>query len=342
MRITNNKNIKTMEQKDIDIYEILKGMPDGTPLYTPMCGNVEFTSVAADKEKSGAIWTEDKNGEYPFDKNGRLMEGGEVMLFPSKEMRDWSKFFKKGDVLVSNDSDSHIIFKGFSKNDYTTFEGKHWISVSKKRHVSCLKTQNVQDYHIEDNKDSAQTYINAIEKFCGGKLNRETLEIEKPAFKIGKLYVFKDEDGNVTVIGKFIGKNESDGTLVFGKQYEIETEHFIANETFYLNRSLHDELREATEDEAELFNKHYSIWIEKEKEAMAQPDFKPFDKVLVRNEERSKWQPAFFVRDLGEEVIFRFKVLPIQSGRVVTVSHCIPFEGNENIAFTDYDENLPL
>lgn len=29
-----------MEQKDIDIYEILKGMPDGTPLYTPMCGNL--------------------------------------------------------------------------------------------------------------------------------------------------------------------------------------------------------------------------------------------------------------------------------------------------------------
>lgn len=28
VRIENNKNIQTMEQKDIDIYEILKGMPD--------------------------------------------------------------------------------------------------------------------------------------------------------------------------------------------------------------------------------------------------------------------------------------------------------------------------
>lgn len=52
-----------MEQKDIDIYEILKGMPDGTPLYTTLCGNVEFTSVAADKEKSEAIWNE------PSDRN---------------------------------------------------------------------------------------------------------------------------------------------------------------------------------------------------------------------------------------------------------------------------------
>ena len=342
MRITNNKNIKTMEQKDIDIYEILKDVPKGTEFYTPLCGIVELTSVKEDKEKSEAIWTENKNnGTYTFDKHGKWMKGGEALLFPSKEMRDWSKFFKKGDVLVSNDSDSHIIFKGFSKNDYTTFEGKHWISVSKKRHVSCLKTQNVQDYHIEDNKDSAQTYINAIEKFCGGKLNRETLKIEKLAFEIGKLYVFdeEDEDGNVTVIGELIGKYESEDTLTFGNQYEIENEKFVTDQAFDLRISVHEELREATENEIELFEKHYSIW---EKGAKEQPDFKPFDKVLVRNEERSKWQPAFFVRDLGEEVIFRFKVLPIQSGRVVTVSHCIPFEGNENIAFTDYDENLPF
>ena len=333
-----------MEQKDFDIYEILKGMPDGTPLYTTLCGNVEFTSVAADKEKSEAIWIEDKNEKYAFDKNGKWMKEGEVLLFPSKEMRDWSKFFKKGDVLVSNDNDCHIIFKGFSKNDYTTFEGEHWICVSKKRHVSCLKMQNVQDYHIEDNKDSAQTYINAIEKFCGGKLNRETLEIEKPeklAFEIGKLYVFdeEDEDGNVTVIGELIGKNESEDTLRFGNQYEIENENFVTDQAFDLRISVHEELREATEDEIELFEKHYSIW---EKGAKEQPEFKPFDKVLVRNEERSKWQPAFFVRDRGEETIFKYKVLSIQSGRVEDFHHCIPFEGNENIAFTDYDENLPL
>ena len=88
-----------MEQKDFDIYEILKGVPDGTPLYSPLCGNVEFTSVEADKDKSRAICTENKNVDYSFDKHGKWMKGGEALLFPSKEMRDWSKFFKKGDVL---------------------------------------------------------------------------------------------------------------------------------------------------------------------------------------------------------------------------------------------------
>lgn len=344
-KTTNNKKYSVMEQKDIDIYEILKGMPDGTPLYTPMCGNVEFTSVAADKEKSRAIWTENENGSYSFDKHGKWMKGGEALLFPSKEMRDWNKFaWKKGDVLVSNDSDSHIIFKGFSKDDYTTFEGKHWISVSKKRHISYLNMQETQGYHIED-KDAAQTYINAIEERLGGKLNLETLEIEKskkPAFEIGKLYVFdeEDEDGNVTVIGELIGKYESNDMLRFGNQYEIETEKLVTDQAFDLNISLHEELREATENEIELFEKHYSIWTEKE--AREHPDFKPFDKVLVRIGKRRKWQPAFFICDRGEE-IYRYKVLSIQSGTVTDFPHCIPFEGNENIAFTDCDiESLPI
>lgn len=322
-----------MEQKDI--YEILKGMPDGTPLYTPMCGNVEFTSVEADKEKSRAIWTENENGSYSFDKHGKWMKGGEALLFPSKEMRDWNKFaWKKGDVLVSNDSDSHIIFKGFSKDDYTTFEGKHWISVSKKRHISYLNMQETQGYHIED-KDAAQTYINAIEERLGGKLNLETLEIEKPkkpAFEIGKLYVFneEDEDGEITIIGKLIGKNESEDTLTFGNQYEIENEKFVTDQAFDLRISVHEELREATWGEATVFQRACILWEKSKKQQV----FKPFDKVLVRSGNNCSWLPAFFVRDRGEDFAWRFNVLPIHSGHAGDFASCIPFEGNEHLAFT--------
>ena len=195
--------------------------------------------------------------------------------------------------------------------------------------------------------DEAKTYINTIEKFLGGKLNRETLEIEKPAkptFEIGKLYVFNedDEDGELTIIGELIAKNESEDTLTFGNQYEIENEKFVTDQTFDLRISVNKELREATENEVELFNKHYAIW-KKEKEAKEQPAFKVFDKVLVRNGKRFKWQPAFFVRDRGEEAIYRYKVLLIEKGKVGDFTSCIPYEGHENIAFTDYDiENLPF
>ena len=84
-----------MEQKDIDIYEILKNEEYGTELYTPKCGRVWHSGMANDKDSAKAIWTEDEAGrEHFFDKNGKIYKEGEILLFPSKQMRDWSKFFK--------------------------------------------------------------------------------------------------------------------------------------------------------------------------------------------------------------------------------------------------------
>ena len=430
-----------MEQKDIDIYEILKNEEYGTELYTPKCGNVWHSGMANDKDSAKAIWTEDEAGrEHFFDKNGKIYKEGEILLFPSKEMRDWSKFFKKGDVLVHRNGDIHVIFEGFKDNRYTRFKGKHYLW------KECFEDYNKEVSEMitftfrKASDDEAQIYINTIEKFLGGKLNRETLEIEKPqpefkdgdvlfvkckgsafieifnysknngdlydhasldtttheldisgeykifkenimeirlateeekkqffsaiakkgkawdaekkqivdlkpAFEIGKLYVFndEDEDGKVAVIGKVIGKNESDGTLTFGEQYDIENEHFVTNETFYLNISLHKELREATELEAELFAKHRSIRLKEEKEAREQPDFKTFDKVLVRDGKEYEWLPALFVRDRGEGANYRYKVLSLRSGKPAEFACCIPYEGNENIIFTDHNiDNLPF
>lgn len=422
-----------MEQKDIDIYEILKDEEYGTELYTPICGKVWHSGMANDKDSAKAIWTEDKDGrEHFFDKNGKIDKEGEPLLFPSKEMRDWSKFFKKGDVLVHRKGDIHVIFEGFKDNRYTRFKGKHYLW------KECFEDYNKEVSEMitftfrKASDDEAQTYINTIEKFLGGKLNRETLEIEKPqpefkdgdivvaeednyydkvifiaaikdtivskalinvryedyevhyneyrfghnrslrlatdsekqqffdalakkgkrwdvdkkqivdlkpAFEIGKLYVFneQDEDGELAIIGKLIVKNERRDTLTFGDQYEIETEKFVTGQAFDLRISLHDELREATENEVELFNKHYAIWEKKEKEAMEQPDFKPFDKVLVRCGKGFKWLPAFFVRDRGEDFASRYNVLPLHCGKTADFTSCIPYEGNENFAFTDYD-----
>ena len=337
-----------MEQKDFDIHEILKGVHAGTKLYTKMCGYVELTYIALNKESKAAILVKNKTGEYTFNKNGRFAEGGEVMIFPSKEMRDWSKFFKKGDVLVHRNGDVHIIFEGFTGDCYTRFKGKHYLWKEFFEDYSKEKSEMITSLFNKVSDDEAQTYINTIEKFLGGKLNLETLEIEKPeklTFEIGKLYVFdeEDEDGDVAVIGNLIGKDESNDTLTFGNQYEIETEKFVTDQAFDLRISVHDELREATENEVELFSKHYSIWQEKEKKAMEQPDFKPFDKVLVRSGRGFNWYPALFVRDCGENSARRYTALPIHIGTAADFTQCIPYEGHENFAFTDYDiENLPF
>ena len=429
VRIANNKNIQTMEQKDIDIYEILKDEERGTELYTPKCGRVWFSGMANDKDSAKAIWTEDEAGrEHFFDKNGKIYKEGEILLFPSKEMRDWSKFFKKGDVLVHRDDDIHVIFEGFKDNRYTMFKSKHYLWRECFEDYSKEQSEMVTFTFRKVSDDEAKTYINTIEKFLGGKLNRETLEIEKPqpefkdgdivvaeednyydkvifiaaikddivskalinvryedyevhyneyrfgrnrslrlateeekqqlfsalakegkawdadkkmivnlkpAFEIGKLYVFReeDEDGELTIIGELIDKNESEDTLTFGNQYEIENEKFVTDQTFDLRISVNKELREATENEVELFNKHYDIW----KNGKEQPAFKTFDKVLVRCGKGFKWLPAFFVRDRGEDFASRYNVLPLHSGKTADFTQCIPYEGHENFAFTDYD-----
>ena len=426
-RKANNKNIQTMEQKGIDIYEILKDVECGTELYTPMCGNVELRYLQDNKEAAEAIITNTNDGsEYTFNKNGKYVEEGEVLLFPSKEMRDWSKFFKKGDVLeFAGDKgvQGTCTFEKFEDETKTRFLGRF---VKEKE---CLYYKRASSFRTADwvKSDDPAGYIRFVEERLGGKLNRETLEIEKtkpefkdgdivalvvrkcthiaifqsrqeayigfhavlcqndellleepfredvgdielrlatdsekqqlfdalakkgkrwnsekkqivdlkPAFEIGKLYVFNedDEDGELTIIGKLIGKNESEDTLTFGEQYEIENEKFVTDQTFDLRISVNKELREATENEVELFNKHYDIW----KNGKEQPAFKTFDKVLVRCGKGFKWLPAFFVRDRGEDFASRYNVLPLHSGKTADFTSCIPYEGHENFAFTDYD-----
>lgn len=323
-----------MEQKDIDIYEILKDEERGAELYTPICGRVWHSGIANDKDSAKAIWTEDEDGrEHFFDKNGKVSKEGEVLLFPSKEMRDWSKFFKKGDVLVSKDREAHIIFEKFEDDAFTKFRGKHYLwNECYNEEVFQMKTSVFE----KDSDDDAQTYINNINKCFGGKLNRETLEIEKPAkptFEIGKLYVFneEDEDGELTIIGKLIDKNESEDTLTFGNQYEIENEKFVTDQTFDLRISVHEELREATEGEYCTFKETYTLWQKKPRKPMDKPAFKTFDKVLVRDGDYDKWNPAIFIECLSGG---QFSAFSITDGNSYSFNHCIPFEGHEYLAGT--------
>lgn len=335
-----------MKQKDFDIYEILNCKTEGTSLYTPMCGKVEFRYLQDNKEAAEAIVTNTNNGaEYTFNKNGKYVEEGEVLLFPSDKMRDWSKLaWKKGDVLVSNDRSAHIIFEKFTDYTYTKFAGKHYCSKDGKKGYYYVRECNnaITECFGSETEDDAKTYISAIEKREGGKLNRETLDIEKPkkpVFELGNLYVFneEDEDGELTIIGKLIGKNESEDTLTFGNQYEIENEKFVTDQAFDLRISVHEELREATEDEAVTFQEACTLWEKSKEQGEEQPAFKPFDKVLVRNGKRCNWLPAFFVRDRGESIAWRYKVLLIHSGKSADFISCITFEGNEHLAFTDND-----
>lgn len=63
--------------------------------------------------------------------------------------------------------------------------------------------------------------------------------------------------------------------------------------------------------------------------------FKPFDKVLVRNEDNEVWIPQMFLM-LDDEFISTDKRYRVIDGKCGTAyKQCLPYEGNEDMAFTD-------
>lgn len=300
-----------MEAK-INIAEILKDKPLLLKFYSTTFGRITFNGVHKGKVY---FFSEDTN-VHSVKQNGKMYDGGECIIFPSKEMRDWEKFsWKKGDVLVSNDSDSHIIFKGFSKNDYTTFEGKHWISESKKRHVSCLQMHDVQDYHIEDNKDSGQTYINAIEERLGGKLNRETLEVEKPQpeFKDGDIVtaVFTDGDEMICVFKEKIEQDYMGYCGFFSKgKHEANVYMDLGDYCICNDSPICKEIRLATEEEKqqlfEALAKEGKTWDAEKKQIvdLQKYEFNVFDWCLIQVSRNDVWHLAQYASKYEDRYYF--------------------------------------
>lgn len=340
-----------METK-INIAEILKEKPQGTKLYDLLYNiDVELDTISTTDTETVAWCTNETDNNTTchrgYSEFGTVRGGlnGLQILLPSKEMRDWSKFaWKKGDVLVNKDGDVYIIFERFADDTYCSFVGKYYLWKENNDTEHFYKNERLLTSDFQKaGKDAAQTYISTIEERLSGKLNRETLEVEKPkkkpVFELGNLYVFNEEDenGELTIIGKLIGKNESEDTLTFGNQYEIENEKFVTDQAFDLRISIHEELREATEGEAITFQEAYTIWEKSKKQGKEQPPFKPFDKVLVRCGKGEQWLPAFFVRVHEGFPDWECTVFLICSGKVSYFSDCIQFEGNEHLLGTTKD-----
>ncbi|WP_218419723.1 hypothetical protein [Segatella copri] len=192
-----------METK-INVAEILKDKPKGTKLYSSIFGKVTYVTICLENIK--VLCPELYEGcERYFYNDGRFHSVGELVLFPSKEMRDWSKFaWKKGDILVNKDAKVHIIFDGFDDDTYKNFHGQYYLWEEGGSIVSFEEDENymqTSDFN-KANKEDAQEYIHKIEKELGGKFNMETLEIEKPQpeFKDGDIVTCKMTHGSSSII----------------------------------------------------------------------------------------------------------------------------------------------
>lgn len=316
----------------IDIVEILKDKPKGTKLYSSACGKCKLEEVD-DKSFKISFYNSKfgfmNGGEGYLDKNGKLYDDGECVVFPSKEMRDWRKFaWKKGDVLVSKDRNVHIIFEKFEDDAYTKFRGKHYLWEEGGSMVSFEENEyymQTSDFN-KANKEDAQEYIHKIEKILGGKLNRETLEIEKaqPEFKDGDIVALMVR--KCTHIAIFQSRQE---TYIGFHAVLCNNEQLLLEEPFREDDG-DIELRPATDSEKQqLFDalaKEGKAWDSDKKQIVDLPkkcEFKPFDNVLCRNSKDDTWEADFFARLTRKEIDYT------QSGKYLCVGdlwmYCIPY-----------------
>lgn len=307
-----------METK-IDIAAILKDKPKNTKLYSPLFGYVYFLGV-----EYGIIKVTHCGKLVIFFGDGRYYNypESEPLLFPSKEMRDWSKFaWERGDVLI-NDAGYKIFFDKWENDDYTRFFG------SVKVHY-----YDTEDYTLAS-KEEAQEFIKSIEKTYGGKLNLKTLEIEKqPEFKDGDI-AFADYGNRqyVFIVSGETGLSEGYNSSIYLDLSSPTSS--MASRTSFFKKDL-CELRLATEEEKkQLFSalaKKGKTWdIEKKMIVDVKPKWtpKPFDKVLVRDSKSSEWRANLFSYKKVNEPYYC-----VYAGW----NYCIPYEGNEHLLGTTKD-----
>lgn len=310
------------------IAEILKDKPEGTKLWTDMFGSVTLYVVT---DACDAFQVKHHNKEPWFDKDGKLYKEGVLCIYPSKSMRSWHKFaWKKGDVLVSNDGKREVLFKTWVNDSYTKFVGLHCLINNDNEEVEYdngTTVFNTNDFKGIEAEDVAQTYISTIEGRCGGKINRETLEIEKaqPEFKDGDIV---SEEGNrnyCSAIG--VLKKDEQGCFMFDT-------FLTKDKVCYNSEYIYLPIRLATEEEKkQLFSaleKEGKVW-DAEKKAIVDlkpkvDELKPFDKVLVKDNPYGSWEPAIFWKKVDAIDLHPYMVIGGKRYRF-----CEPYEGNEHL-----------
>lgn len=320
-----------MEEK-IKVAEILKDKPQGVKLYSSICGAVELKEVLDVRRKKSIVVKElNSSNQHRFWHDGKFFRVGQCVLQPSKEMSDWSKFsWKKGDVLVCKEVNSHIIFEKFNDDTYTTFTGKQNYQANNYIHICNIAM--TQDFEIEKG-DAAQTYINTIEERLGGKLNSKTLEVEKAQLEFKDGDIVRFINGTIVLIKEisFSQKVYFHAYMVNGKIYfqERKSEYYGYKD---------DIKRVTTEDEKQqLFDAlamEGKAW-NAEKKAIVdlkpKVELKPFDKVLCRDDIGKEWHIDLFESMVTHNSKYNYKCM------ANIWKFCIPYDGNESLLGTTKD-----
>jgi hypothetical protein len=316
------------------IAQILKNCPAGIKLYSPAFGVIEFKEVISDYSISCQTSTELIVMFYP---DGSYYKGGECVLFPSKEQRNWDNFlipFKDGDIIIRNKPNcgckqcNIAIFSNYNAN--ATNKMTVHCQINGANEFKSRMSIDHRDWRLATQKESEEftTRLNREGyAFIEGKLHE--------IFKKGEVVAMYNETYNCTHIAIF-------------DKYSSDYKH--CNVSILINAQgelvvpgpLHDW---RTKDVRPAFSEEITTFINKlhkegylydngkvVKHKFNKATLKHYDKVLIKASEDGIWYPTLvsYVNS---------------SGTVYTIDesdnaeYIIPFEGNEHLVggFRDPD-----
>ena len=321
---------------NINVLEVLESKPNGTKLWCVLFGKCFLDGIDINNIRPIRIGIE-KGDTFKLTANAKLSGkyiDGDCLLYPSKEMRDWSRFaWKKGDILISSDGGTEVIFDKWYDDTYTSFYCKHYLNSEDETKFVYYEEFicTTERYAIED-KDKAQIYIGIIEERLGGKLNRETLEVEKaqPEFKDGDIVAIVVR--KCTHIAIFQSRQEA---YIGFHAVLCQNDELLLEEPF--REDVGDiELRLATDSEKrQLFSaleKKGKAWDAEKKmivDLKTLQKFKPFDKVIIRLGDHDTWKADFYSHYCANGEAYTVGDVHISDPRYI-----LPYEGNESLLGT--------
>ena len=327
--------------KESKILKVLEKVSSGTKLYSTAFGNLELESIVEGFAYKRIKLMEENRDRVIYLPDGRYKKGGEVTLYPSREMRDWDKFaWKKGDVLTNNKG-AFCIFKEFSGYPYTNFVAifVHIAGVS----TSDSTVETTQEWH-KASGENAGKYIKLINTNLEKEnkmLNLKTLEVEKlqPKFKDGDILTCLPTSlcNSSTFIFKMYNLH---GYLYYAAIGGVEKLYISTGNTWCGKNEV---VRYATEKEkTKLFDslaKEGKRWnaekkvienikpMHKKVSDKPEHEFQPFEKVLARDVDTGEWHVDLYgFKENNDDYVYQ-----CVGGCCV---YCIPYEGNEHLLGT--------
>lgn len=317
--------------EEINIADILGGMPEGTVLYSPVWGEVEYINLA----ENGHIVVQDADGALQrTDRFGRIGRCGEAgLLWPSASMKDWTRFQWRAGMVLRGEEGLMCTFGHFTSNDYTTFRG-YGIERDCRR-ISSASDLTTLEWEEEKRDSLVKLYENRNDDISCTCRQQEQID--------GEILFRMADNDNPSAI--FIARPDDKDDVLRSYAYLVpSTDRLYIGSGDILSGADKPPVRMASDHERCLLEdamkrKHAEWDPAKKKIRLTAEFFKPFDHVLVRDQYCDRWQAAFFSDGLNNNEEYRFGII---SAPVEYFRHCIPYEGHESLLCTTETPTLCL